>query len=104
MMQNRCRAALAILALGLLPGSAGATFVVNLPWARPIAQGASAQVFMNLTSTEAATLVAVRGPDGSTAVLRDARGRMVRSLARRPRSGVAQRPGDIRDIECAARD
>jgi copper(I)-binding protein len=44
----------------LLAPSANALFIVNQPWVRPAARGQSTEVYMNLTSTDGATLVAVR--------------------------------------------
>jgi copper(I)-binding protein len=48
------------LALALPSPSAHALTVVNQPWVRPTAEGQSTEAFMNLTSTEGATLVAAR--------------------------------------------
>jgi len=46
--------------LALLTPNAGALFVVNQPWVLPAARGQSTEVYMNLTCTDGATLVAVR--------------------------------------------
>ena len=48
------------LALALSVSSAQAVTIVNQPWVRPAAAGDSTEVYMNLTSTEGATLVATR--------------------------------------------
>jgi copper(I)-binding protein len=47
-------------ALALLTGAAQALTIVNQPWVRPAAAGRSTEAYMNLTSTEGATLVAAR--------------------------------------------
>jgi copper(I)-binding protein len=48
------------VALALLAPNVGALMVVNQPWLLPAARGQSTEVYMNLTSTDGATLVAVR--------------------------------------------
>ena len=48
------------LALGLPAAGAQALTVVNQPWVRPATAGRSTEAYMNLTSTEGATLVAAR--------------------------------------------
>jgi copper(I)-binding protein len=47
-------------ALTLATGAAQALTVVNQPWVRPATAGRSTEAYMNLTSTEGATLVAAR--------------------------------------------
>ena len=47
-------------ALALPATGAQALTVVNQPWVRPAAAGRSTEAYMNLTSTEGATLVAAR--------------------------------------------
>jgi len=42
----------------MLVTQAHAVFIVNLPWVLPAARGGSTEVYMDLTSTEGATLVA----------------------------------------------
>jgi len=56
--------------LALLAPNASALFVVNQPWARPAGRGQSTEVFMNLTSTDGATLVAVHTADAEEIVIR----------------------------------
>ncbi len=51
------------LILLLLAPNANALFIVNQPWARPARSGQATEVYMNLTSTDGATLVAVRADD-----------------------------------------
>ena len=48
------------LALALPATGAQALTVVNQPWVRPATAGHSTEAYMNLTSTEGATLIAVR--------------------------------------------
>jgi copper(I)-binding protein len=48
------------LALALPATGARALTVVNQPWVRPAGAGHSTEAFMNLTSTEGATLIAAR--------------------------------------------
>jgi copper(I)-binding protein len=47
------------LALALAAAQASALFVVNQPWVRPASRLQATEAYMNLTSTEGATLVAV---------------------------------------------
>ena len=51
------RLACGLLAM-LLVTQAHAVFIVNLPWVLPVARGGSTEVYMDLTSTEGATLMA----------------------------------------------
>jgi copper(I)-binding protein len=48
------------VALALLAADANAIFIVNQPWITPAAKGRSTAAYMDLTSTEGATLVAAR--------------------------------------------
>ena len=48
------------VALALIPADASAIFIVNQPWIMPAAKGQSTAAYMDLTSTEGATLVAAR--------------------------------------------
>ena len=56
------------VALSSLP--AHALFIVNQPWLRPAQAGQSAELYMNLTSSDGATLVAIRSDDAGKVVLR----------------------------------
>jgi copper(I)-binding protein len=53
-------APLAAIALAFACAPAYAVFIVNGPWLRPAAAGGTTELYMTLTSTEGATLVAVR--------------------------------------------
>jgi periplasmic copper chaperone A len=48
------------LALALVGGDADALFIVNQPWVVPAAKGQTTAAYMDLTSTEGATLVAAK--------------------------------------------
>jgi periplasmic copper chaperone A len=61
---------LAAVCLAMLPVEASALFVVNQPWLLPAASGQSTMVYMNLTSTDGAALIAVHANGATAAVLR----------------------------------
>ena len=48
------------LALAIWAADAHAIFIVNQPWVRPAAAGGSSEAYMDLTSTEGATLIGAR--------------------------------------------
>jgi copper(I)-binding protein len=58
------------LVLVLLAPNASALFIVNQPWARPAKFGQSTDVYMNLTSTDGASLVAVHTDEAAAIVIR----------------------------------
>jgi copper(I)-binding protein len=58
------------LVLTLLAPTASALFIVNQPWARPAKSGQATDVYMNLTSTDGASLVAVHTEDAEAIVIR----------------------------------
>ena len=60
------------VALALLAENANAIFIVNQPWVAPAAKGRSTAVYMDLTSTEGATLVAARSDAAASVSIRDA--------------------------------
>ncbi|MFO1305503.1 MAG: copper chaperone PCu(A)C [Burkholderiales bacterium] len=65
MLRNRPRLALLVflaLATAAPLDGAAAVVAVNEPWLRPAAKGASTEAFMEITVSEAATLVDVRSP------------------------------------------
>jgi copper(I)-binding protein len=69
------------IALACAASDAQAVFVVNQPWARPATKGQSTEVYMDLTSSEGATLVAVKSADAArTSIL--APGTRARSIER----------------------
>jgi copper(I)-binding protein len=71
------------LVLMLFASHANALFIVNQPWARPANVGQSTEVYMNLTSTDGATLVAVR-TDAATGMAIRAPGKGTQSVDRLP--------------------
>jgi copper(I)-binding protein len=72
---------------------AHALFIVNQPWLKPGIRATEA--YMNLTSTEGATLIGVRSPIAAQAALRGpgAHGRVRTFLALPAGSAIALRPG-----------
>ena len=89
---------LLVLGLALHAEVAQSLTVVNQPWLRPAAAGHSTEAFMNLTSTEGATLVAVRSDSAAETTLhrpgRDARA--IAELALPPGAIVELAPGRYR--------
>jgi len=65
----RYLAAAAGILLALLPAIAMAVIVVNLPWTRPVAKGGTAEVFMQLGSSEGGALVGVRSDFAGSVVI-----------------------------------
>jgi len=57
------------LVTALAPAVADAIFVVNQPWARPATKAATTEVYMELTSTDGATLVGARSDLARTVVI-----------------------------------
>jgi copper(I)-binding protein len=85
-------------ALALPAAGAQALTVVNQPWVRPAAAGRSTEAYMNLTSSEGATLVAARSDLAAATTLHrpgsDARAAV--ELALPARAIVALAPGNYR--------
>jgi periplasmic copper chaperone A len=88
--------------LGFLLAASGtaarALVVINQPWVKPAAAGRSTEAYMNLTSTEGATLVAARSDLAAATTLHrpgsDARAAV--ELALPARAIVALAPGNYR--------
>jgi len=55
-----CAAVAFASALGLWPREALAIFIVREPWTKPASRGQTTEAYMELTSTDGATLVGVR--------------------------------------------
>ena len=94
----RIRALACGLGLALLASSAHALFIVNQPWVRPAQSGQSTELYMNLTSTDGATLLDLRTDAATTVVLRGP-GRTARTipeLALPAGEQVALSPGNAR--------
>jgi copper(I)-binding protein len=86
------------LGLCVLASDACALFIVNQPWLRPAKSGQSTEMYMNLTSTDGATLVAVRTDDAAAIVIRGP-GKGARTLDVLPlpaKALVALAPGKTR--------
>jgi copper(I)-binding protein len=83
------------LGLGLLAHHASALLVVNQPWVLPAQRLQVTEVYMNLTSTDGATLVGAASAAAASVAIR-APGKSTRNLARLPlpaQSVVALAPG-----------
>ena len=74
---RRCARAARTCALvcTLFAAHAQAVLVVTEPWVRPAARGATTEAYMEILSSDGATLLEVRSDAARTAVLLDARGR-----------------------------
>jgi copper(I)-binding protein len=68
------RCALTAISLALVSAHAHAVFVVTEPWVRPARATQSTEAYMELMSSDGATLVAVRSKVADSVALRDARG------------------------------
>ena len=71
------------LVLMLFASHANAVFIVNQPWVRPAQSGQSSEVYMNLTSTDGAALVAVH-TDAAAGIAIRASGKANQTVARLP--------------------
>jgi copper(I)-binding protein len=63
------------------PVSAGPVYAVNEPWLRPAAAGATTELYVEITSSEAATLIGVRTDAAARLELLDPRGKVVQPFA-----------------------
>ena len=66
----RARALACGIGLCVLASNASALFIVNQPWLRPAKSGQSTEMYMNLTSTNGATRVAVHTDEAEAIVIR----------------------------------
>jgi copper(I)-binding protein len=94
---SSCRSAslqalVAALALACVASDAGPLFIVNQPWVSPARTGQSTQAYMNLTSTDGATLVGARSGDARRVSVHSPRGAAV-ALALPAGSEVRLKPG-----------
>jgi hypothetical protein len=95
------RAALACgLGLGLWAQHASALFVVNQPWILPAHKGQTTEAYMNLTSTDGATLVGVSSADAAVvAILAPGKkGSVVERVSLPAQKLVALAPGGYRIV------
>jgi copper(I)-binding protein len=74
--------------LGTIP-----VFVVNQPWVAPARKAQTTHAYMNLTSTEGATLLGARSEDARRVSLHSAHSAAVAGLALPARSEVSLAPG-----------
>jgi copper(I)-binding protein len=93
----RCAAAMAAAllcppALCQSPGTVG-VFVVNQPWLHPARKAQTTHAYMNLTSSDSATLLGARSEDARRVSLRSARGAAAAGRVLPARSEVALAPG-----------
>jgi copper(I)-binding protein len=58
------------VALAITTTDASAIFIVNQPWMTPAAKGRSTSAYMDLTSTEGATLIAARSDSAASVSIR----------------------------------
>ena len=84
--------------LAHVPAAAGSVFIVNLPWVLPAGKGKSTQAFMNLQSSEGASLVEVRSPVATSVaiVAPGAKGAAMQRLPLPRGEEVALTPGKVR--------
>ena len=87
-----------VLTLAPLPAAAGSVFIVNLPWVLPAGKGKSTQAFMNLQSSDGASLVEVRSPVATSVaiVAPGAKGAAMQRLPLPRGEEVALAPGKVR--------
>lgn len=78
--------------LAAIAADALALFIVNEPWVRPAANGGATEAYMNITSTEAATLVAVNTEDAARIMLRGPGAKPAVPLRLAPKTVVALSP------------
>ena len=86
------------LVAAIATSPANALFVVNQPWVRPAQIAQSTEVYMNLTSTEGAKIIAVHTDVATIATMRAPGKTAVSapSLTLPPRTLVALAPGQYR--------
>jgi copper(I)-binding protein len=95
----RCRcaaaAAAALLCSHALCQNLGtvAVFVVNQPWVAPARKAQTTNAYMNLTSTDGATLLAARSEDARRVLLRSAHSAATAGLPLPAKSEIALAPG-----------
>jgi copper(I)-binding protein len=86
--------------LGLMAQQAGALFVVNQPWVLPAQKAQTTEAFMNLTSTDGASLVGVASAAAATvAILAPGQtARVVKRVSLPAHKVVALAPGGYRIV------
>ncbi len=88
------------LGLGMAAQQASALFIVNQPWIRPAQKLHSTEVYMNLTSTDGASLVGVASAASATASILapGTSAHVVERMALPARKLVALAPGGYRIV------
>jgi len=81
------------LGFALLASDASALFIVNQPWVRPARRAQTTNAYMNLTSTDGATLLAARSEAALQVSLRSSHSTAATGLALPAKSEIALAPG-----------
>lgn len=90
-----CSRRLLTAALALVSVHAHAVFVVTEPWVRPARAAQSTEAYMELVSSDGATLIGVRSPIAASITMRGPRGSQA-ALPLPPGATVALAPGKFR--------
>jgi copper(I)-binding protein len=77
----------------LAASDASALFIVNQPWVSPARKAQSTRAYMNLTSTDGATLLGARAVDAGSVTIHSAHAAAATGLALPAQSEVALMPG-----------
>jgi len=81
------------IGFALLASDVSALFIVNQPWVRPARKAQTTNAYMNLTSTDGATLLAARSEDARRVALRSLHSTAAAGLALPAKSEIALAPG-----------
>jgi copper(I)-binding protein len=81
------------IGFALLASDASALFIVNQPWVRPARKAQTTNAYMNLTSTDGATLLAARSEGALHVSLRSAHSTAAAGLPLPAKSEIALAPG-----------
>jgi copper(I)-binding protein len=81
------------IGFALLASDASALFIVNQPWVRPARKAQTTNAYMNLTSTDGATLLAARSEAALHVSLRSAHSIAAAGLPLPAKSEIALAPG-----------
>jgi copper(I)-binding protein len=92
-LSGRLLALAGAIAFALLASDASALFIVNQPWVRPARTAQTTNAYMNLTSTDGATLLAARSEAAQHVLLRSPRSTAAAGLALPAKSEIALAPG-----------
>lgn len=95
---RRWLAGAAGIVLAIAPALAAAVTIVSLPWARPVAKGGAAEIFMQLGSTDGGALVGARSAFAGSVVIAGpgASGKRVERLSLPAGAPVLLAPGAYR--------